>query len=65
MWCLHVTGELGCPYITTLDKPCDRLPQVGPHCAFHAVLHAFETDPEKLLNATITDLHYAIGELNR
>ena len=54
-----------CPYITTLERACGRASTHGEHCAFHSVLHEFETDPAKLLNATVADLHNAIGELNR
>lgn len=54
-----------CTYITSLDRPCGRPATNGEHCAFHAVLHEFETDPCKLLNATVGDLHDAIGALNR
>lgn len=55
----------GCRYITSLDKPCGRTETHGRYCRFHAVLHEFETDPCKLLNATVNDLYDAIGALNR
>lgn len=35
-----------CPYVTSLDKPCGRPATTGEHCAFHAVLHEFETECE-------------------
>lgn len=54
---------IGCPYITSLDRECGRLATHGEFCAFHDVLHQFETDPCKSLNATASDLYDAIGQL--
>ena len=33
-----------CPYITSLERACGRASTHGEHCAFHAVLHKFETN---------------------
>lgn len=47
-----------CPYITSLERECGRTSTHSRFCAFHAVLHEFETncgDPSAL--------RIAIGEL--
>lgn len=52
-----------CPYINTLERECGREATHDGFCGLHSVLHAFETDPAKLLNATVSDLHDALGAL--